>query len=123
MALLPNNYTIVTAADSQWSGVFTVQNDDGTNADLTNKTFEMVIRNRLGDVGVILASVTSTASTVDGTIIVNLQNSTLQVILTPTAANTVTSGGAPYTLWMDPALPDATALVTGIIYVNPVATP
>lgn len=123
MALLPNTYTIVTAADSQWSGVFTVQNDDGTNADLTNKTFEMVIRDRLGGVGVVLASVSSTASTADGTIIVNLLSSSLEVILTPSAVNTVTSGGAPYTLWMDPNLSDATALVAGIIYVNPVATP
>lgn len=121
--LLPNNYTIVTAADSQWSAVFTITNDDGTLANLTNKTFEMVIRDRLGGSGVVLSSVSSTASTLDGSITVNVTASTLDVVLTPVAVDAVANGGAPYTLWMDPNLPDATALVTGVIYVNPVATP
>ena len=123
MALLPNNYTIVTAMDSQWSGVFTVTNDDGSLTDLTNKTFEFVIRNRLGSVGTVLASVNNTAGAANGTIVVDLTKSTVEVILNPVAVNTVTNGGAPYTLWMDPSLSDATALVTGTIYVNPVATP
>lgn len=123
MPLLPNNYTIVTAADSQWSGVFTVTNDDGSLADLTNKTFEFVIRDRLGSSGKVLASVSAAASTANGTIIVNLTQSTVEVILNPVAVNTVTNGGAPYTLWMDQGLSDATALVTGTIYVNPVAMP
>lgn len=123
MPLLPNNYTIVTAADSQWSAVFTVNNDDGTLTDLTNKTFEMVIRDRLGGAGTVLTSVDSITSTADGTIIVNLITSSFEVILTPAAVNTVTNGGAPYTVWMDPNLSDATALVTGTIYVNPVAIP
>ena len=120
--LLPNAYTIVTAADSQWSGSFTIQNDDGTLADITNKTFEMVLRNRLGNVGTVLSSV-STVPTANGEIVVDLITSTVQVVLNPVAVDAVTTGGAPYTLWMDPGLTDATALVTGIIYVNPVATP
>jgi len=123
VALLPNTYTIVTAASSQWSAVFTVTNDDGSLTDLTGKTFEMVIRDRLGNVGQVLASVSNGASTANGTIQVDLQRSTVRVILNPVAVDTVTSGGAPYTLWMDPNLSDATALVTGIIYVNPVANP
>lgn len=123
MALLPNTYTIVTAASSQWSAVFTVTNDDGSLTDLTGKTFEMVIRDRLGNVGEVLASVSNDVSTADGTIQVDLQQAAVRVILNPVAVNAVVSGGAPYTLWMDPNLSDATALVTGIIYVNPVATP
>src|SRR5690242_3199889 len=84
--LLPNNYTIVAAADSQWSAVFTITDDDGTTlADITNKTFEFVMRDRLGTSGMVLASVNNTASTVYGGIIVDLIQSTVEVILSPTA--------------------------------------
>lgn len=121
--LLPNNYTIVTALDSQWSAVFTLTNDDGTLADITNKVFEFVIRDRLGGPGMVLASVNSAVSTAFGVIIVNLIQSSIEVILTPTAISMITNGGAPYTLWMDQNLSDATALVTGTIYANPVALP
>ena len=121
--LLPNNYTVVAAAGSQWSLVFTVQNDDGTLADLTNKTFEFVVRNRLNRPGVVLFSVNDTTSTSYGTITVTLSTSTVEVILTPTATGSIPEGGGPYTLWMDQNLSDATALVTGTFFANPVANP
>ena len=121
--LLPNNYTVVAAADSQWSLTFTIQNDDGTVADITNKVFEFVVRDRLNRAGKILFSVNSTASTAYGTITVTVATATVQVILTPTATGSIPEGGGPYTLWMDQNLPDATALVTGIFYANPVANP
>lgn len=121
--LLPNNYTVVAAANSQWSLVFTIQNDDGTVADITNKTFEFVVRNRLNRVGVVLFSVSSTASTAYGTITVDVLTATVQVILTPTATGLIPEGGGPYTLWMDQNLSDATTLVTGTFYANPVANP
>lgn len=119
--LLPNNYTVVAAATSQWSLTFTIQDDDGSVADIANKTFEFVVRNRLNRVGVVLFSVNSTASTSYGTITVDVQTATVQVILTPTATGSVPEGGGPYTLWMDPNLNDATALVAGTFYANPVA--
>lgn len=119
--LLPNNYTVVTAASSQWSLVFTIQNDDGTVADITNKTFEFVVRNRLSRSSVMLFSVNSIASTTYGTVTVDVPTATLQVILTPVATGSIPEGGGPYTLWMDQGLSDATALVTGVFYANPVA--
>lgn len=121
--ILPNNYTIVTAAGSQWSSIFTVYDDDGTLTDLTNKVFEFVVRDRLSTVGRVLFSFTDTVSNAYGTIIVNTVNSTVQVIVTPAATLLVTEGGGPYTLWMDQSLSDATALATGTFYANPIANP
>lgn len=121
--LLPNNYTVVTALGSQWSALFTIYNDDGTLADLTNKIFELVVRDRLGRSSRVTFTVNSTASTTYGTIIPNITNSTIQVIVTPAATSLVVEGGGPYTLWMDQGLSDATALVTGTFFANPVANP
>lgn len=121
--LLPNNYTVVVAANSQWSLSFTIQNDDGTLADITNKTFEFVVRDRLNRAGKVLFAVNSTASTAYGTITVDTLTATVQVILSPTATGSIPEGGGPYTLWMDQNLSDATALVTGTFYANPVANP
>lgn len=119
--LLPNTYTINTAAASEWSASFTIENDDGTLVDLTNKTFEFVVRNRLKSPGVVLFSVSSTGTNSYGGITVDVLTATVQVVVTPAATMLITEGGGPYTLWMDPGLPDATALVVGIFYTQPVA--
>ncbi len=121
--LLPNNYTIVTAAGSQWSTVITVYNDDGTLANITNKVFEFVLRDRLNVVGDIIFSFTSDAPNAYGQMTVNTVNSTVQVVINPAATLIVTEGGGPYTLWMNQNLSDATALLTGVLYANPVAKP
>ncbi len=118
--LLPNNYTIVAASGSQWSALFTIYDDDGTPADLTNKIFELVTRDRLG---VSSRTIFSINSTTYGTIIPTVVNSTIQVIVMPAATSLVVEGGGPYTLWMDQGLSDATALVTGTFFANPVANP
>lgn len=123
MATLPNNYTISTAAGSQWSSIFTITNDDGTLANLTNKTFEFVVRDRLSSPGVVLFSFTSTTPNAYGSMVISLQNSTVQVIVNPAATSLITEGGGPYTLWMDQNLTDATALVVGTFFANPVANP
>jgi len=121
--LLPNNYTIVSAAGSQWSALFTVYNDDGTLADLTNKVFEFVVRDRLSTAGRVIFSFTSASANSYGSMTVNTVNSTVQVVVTPAATTLITEGGGPYTLWMDQGLSDATALVTGTFFANPVANP
>lgn len=121
MPTLPNNYTITAAAASEWATSFTIYNDDGTLADITNKTFEFVVRNRLGSSGKVTFSVNSTSSTASGTVTVDVPSATVQVVLTPAATASVVEGGGPYTLWMNPGLADATALVTGTFYSNPVA--
>lgn len=123
MATLPNNYTIVTALGSQWSAIFTIYNDDGTLADITNKVFEFVVRDRLTSVGSVLFSFTSTSSNAYGSMTVDTTTSTVQVVVNPAATSLVTEGGGPYTFWMDQNLTDATALVTGTFYANPVANP
>lgn len=121
--LLPNNYTIVTAAGSQWSSIFTIYNDDGTLANITNKVFEFVLRDRLGQPGTVIFSFTNTAPNAYGSMVVSAINSTVQVIVNPAATVLVTEGGGPYTLWMDQGLSDATALVAGTFFTNPVANP
>src|SRR5690242_10931331 len=121
-ALLPNNYTIVTAQASQWSAVFTVYNEDGTLANLTGKIFELVVRATASTPSVIF-SVTSTASTASGTITVNTATSAVTVIINPVATALLTGGGGNYTLWMDQGLSDATALVTGVFLAQAVPAP
>jgi hypothetical protein len=122
-ALLPNNYTVVTAQGSQWSAIFQIQNDDGSLADLTNKVFEFVVRDRLTPASQIVFSVNSTTSTAYGEIVVTLSTSSLQVIVNAAATVLLSEGGGPYTLWMDQNLADATALVTGVFLASPVANP
>lgn len=121
--LLPNNYTIVAASGSQWSALFTIYDDDGTLADISTKVFELVVRDRLDRVGLVLFSVSSTASTAYGTIIPDVVNSTVEVIVNAAATSLIVEGGGPYTLWMNQNLADATALVVGTFFANPVAKP
>lgn len=121
--LLPNNYTIVTAAGSQWSSIFTIYNDDGTLANLTNKVFEFVVRDRVVSSGKVLFSFTSTTPNSYGSMTISTVNSTVQVVVNPAATSVIPEGGGPYTLWMDQNLSDATALVTGTFFANPVANP
>lgn len=129
-ALLPTNYTIVTAAGSQWTAIVTVQNDDGTLANITGKSFELVVRsatspnpNVIGAIGATIFSVNNSSSTANGTIFVTASTSQVQVIVTATAVNLLTQGGGMYTLWMDPGLADATALLTGQFLTQPVPAP
>jgi hypothetical protein len=121
--LLPNNYTIIAASGSQWSALFTIYDDDGTLTDITGKVFELVVRDRLSTVGRVIFSVNNTASTAYGTIITDVINSTVEVIVNAAATALVVEGGGPYTLWMDQNLADATALVTGTFFANPIAAP
>lgn len=122
--LLPNLYNIQAASNSQFSVVFTIQNDDGTLADLTGKIFEFVVRDRLNATSSkVLVSVNSSTATANGYITVSTTASTVEVVLTATGVGLIVDGGGPYTLWMDQGLSDATALVVGTFFVQQVAAP
>jgi hypothetical protein len=120
-APLPNFFNAIAPIGSQWSQVYIVTNDDGTLANITNKTFELIVRDR--NTGVTIFSVNNTVSTTAGTISVTSSAASLQVILTPTATSLLTEWGGNYGLWMDPSLNDATTLIAGIFYGRTVATP
>lgn len=120
-APLPNFFNAVAAIDSQWSQVYVITNDDGSLANIANKTFELVVRD--SNTGLVTFSVNSTASTTAGNIAVTSSAASLQVILTPAATSFLREYGSNYTLWMDPNLNDATALIAGIFYGRTVATP
>lgn len=120
-APLPNFFQAIAPIGSQWAQSYQVTNDDGSLTNITNKTFELVVRSNQSGATVFL--VNSTASTSAGTITVTSSTSTLQVVLTPTATNLLSEYGASYTLWMDPNLSDATALVAGVFYGRTVAQP
>jgi len=120
-APLPNFFQAIAPIGSQWAQSYQVANDDGSLTNITNKTFELVVRSNQSGATVFL--VNSTASTSAGTITVTSSTSTLQVVLTPTATNLLSEYGASYTLWMDPNLSDATALVAGVFYGRTVAQP
>ena len=122
--LLPNLYNIQAPSNSQFSVVFTIQNDDGTLADITGKIFEFVVRDRLNaNSSKVLVSVNSSTATSNGYITVTTAASTVEVVLTAVGVGLITDGGGPYTLWMDQGLSDATAMVTGTFFVQQVAAP
>lgn len=120
-APLPNFFPIVAVIGSQWSQVYVVTNDDGSNANLTNKTFELIVRDRNTEAAIF--SVNNTASTSAGNVTVTTSAASLQVIVNPAATALLTEVGGDYTLWMDPGLNDATALVAGVFYGRDVADP
>lgn len=120
---LPATVNVVAAVGSVWSYTYTITNADGTPANITTKTFEFAIRRSVYDTGTPLVSVNSSSSTSLGTIVVNTATAAVQVNLTPAATLAIKNGGGPYTLWMDPNLSDATAVVVGQFYCNPVTNP
>lgn len=124
---LPTDYTVITASGSQWTAVVTVFNDDNTLANITGKSFEFVVRTSTAQIngpdGPVVFLVNNTTSTANGTILVNTTLSQVQIIVNAVAVNLLTQGGGLYTLWMDPTLADATALMTGQFLVRTVAAP
>jgi len=120
-APLPNFFQAIAAIGSQWTQTYQVTNDNGSLTDITNKTFELSIRDR--NTGIQTVSVNNTSSTTLGTITVTSSTSSFQVMLTPAATDLLTEWGGNYTLWMDPNLPDATALVAGVFYGRTVTNP
>lgn len=122
MPALPNQVQAAAAAGSQWVQSYTLQNDDGTLMNITGKSFEFVIRATVADSSPSpLVKVNSTAATAQGAVTVTAASSTLQVVLSPAATALLGQGARPYTLWMDPGQPDATALVVGTFFSNLVA--
>lgn len=121
---LPATVNVVAAVGSIWSYTYTITNADGvTPANLTGKTFEFAIRRSVYDTGTPLVSVNTASSTSLGTITVNTTTAAVQVMLTPAATLILKNGGGPYALWMDPNLSDATTVVVGQFYCNPVTNP
>jgi hypothetical protein len=120
--VLPNYYTIISSQGSAWSAVFALQNDDGTPMDIAGKTFEFVARpavtNRSTPPQVEVTSVTNTAQ---GEVNVNVTAATVEVVVNA-SANSGWTGGT-YTLWMNPGLVDATALVQGPYLLQPTTVP
>lgn len=118
---LPMLWTTFANPGSTWSYSFQVQNDDGTLVNLIGKTFEMVVRPDFRGVGTPTMTINSTSSTASGTITVNTSTSTLLATFNPTATNALTTNTVyVITLWMDPGLSDATALVNGYLTARPV---
>lgn len=123
MALLPNTYNVIAAQGSQWSNTFFLQNADGTPVNITGKIFELSIRRAVTDTGSPILSVNSTTSTANGQITVNVPAASVQVTLTAAGTASLIHGGGVYALWMDQGLPDATCMVVGTFYANPVVAP
>ncbi|MFE2712228.1 hypothetical protein ACFXKI_09620 [Streptomyces mirabilis] len=122
MPSLPNQINSTAAAGSQWVQTYAIQNDDGSVTDITNKTFEFVIRPHTTDTAQpAMVAVNSTAANAQGYITVTTATATLQVVLSPTTTGLLQRSANPYTLWMDPGLPDATALVVGTFFTSQIA--
>ncbi|MER6350657.1 hypothetical protein ABT186_02075 [Streptomyces sp. NPDC001634] len=122
MPALPNQVQANAAAGSQWVQTYTLQNDDGTLMAITGKTFEFVIRPNTSDkTQPALVAVKSTGATAQGYITVTTGTSQVQVVLSPTATALLGQSAYPYSLWMDPGLPDATDLVVGLFFCQLVA--
>lgn len=123
MANLPNAISLVAAIGSQFNQTYQMYNDDGTLMNITNKTFEFVIRTDPSQTGITVpvASVNSTTSTASGFITVNTLTSTILVTVAATTMAALTQQMYVYTLWMDQNLADATALVNGTMFAELVA--
>jgi len=118
---LPLPWVTFSNPGSQWSYSFQVQNDDGTLMNIIGKTFELVIRTDQRTSGTPAATINSTSSTASGTITVNTATSTVVATLNPVATSALVANTTySLTLWMDPGLSDATALVNGFMTVRPV---
>lgn len=125
MANLPNPLSLTLAVGGQFSNVYTITNDDGSLMNLVGKTFEFAIRADPSQATSVppLISVNSTTSTSSGTITVNTSTSQVTVTITATAMAALSQTQYYYTLWMDPTLADATALVSGSLFAQNVAQP
>lgn len=123
MAALPNALSINVGIGSQWSQTYTIQNSDGTPFNITGKTWEFVVRNDPSEASSVTPAikVLSSASSAAGSIVVDTNKMTVQVILSPTATGALVQKGYVYSLWMDPGLSDATAWVTGTAFAQQIA--
>lgn len=123
MTGLPNGYNVSASAGGQWAATFILRNDDGTPMAITNKVFEFVVRTTTVTTGTVIWSVTSTTANTYGHMVIDTAAATVQVVLSPTATTAVPTGGKPFALWMDQGATDATCLVAGTFFANPVAQP
>lgn len=124
MASLPELWAANATSGSQWVTSFTLTNDDGSRMDITNKTFEFVVRSSVTDTSPTpLAKVTGAGATVQGYITISAATSSVQVVLSPTATASIPPMGPWYALWMDPGLADATTVVHGPFYCQATAAP
>ena len=114
---LPNQAQINIAAGSQWVQTYALTNDDGTPMDLAGATFELVIRPNASNASEpAMVAVNSTAATAQGYMTVDLDASTVQVVLSPTATALLGQSASAYALWLDQGQADATALVVGTAF-------
>lgn len=125
MALLPNPASITAAVGSQLVMTYVLKNDDDTLMNIVGKTFEFSVRTDPSQTTSTapLFSVSSTASTSSGTILVTAGTSTVQVIVNSAAMALLTQASYYYTLWMDPGLADQTAQVNGTLFAQFTAAP
>jgi hypothetical protein len=125
MGFLPNLASLTAAVGSQLNVTYVLHNDDDTLMNITNKTFEFSIRTDPGQLSATppLVSVNSTASTASGTIAVTTNTSTVAVSVSAAAMNTLTQRQYFYTLWMDQGQNDATAMVSGVLFVQFTSVP
>lgn len=119
---VPAMWTTFAVPGSQWVYSFQLQNDDGTLMNITNKTFELVVRTSSRASSPVFT--VTTTSGANGQITVNTATSTIQVVASPTATALLTGTDVyAVALWMDPNLTDATALLTGTMTARVVAAP
>lgn len=125
MGFLPNPASLTEAVGGQFTNVYTFHNDDNTLMDLTGKIFEFSVRTDSAQSSAVapLFKVSSTASTVNGTITVNVVSSQVTVLITAAAMALLSQTQYYYTLWMDQGLPDATPMVSGTLFAQNVAQP
>lgn len=125
MATLPNALSLTVAVGSQINQSYVMRNSDGSLMNLTGKTFEFAIRTDPVQTSATspLVSVNSTTSTASGSITVNTVTATVAVTVTATAMAALGQKLYYYTLWMDPTLADATAMVAGTLFAANVSAP
>lgn len=118
---LPMLVHVTTDADSEWTCGYAFFNDDGTAADLSTATFELVIRPDVTDqTEPALVSISTTAGA-QGYITVSGNVATAVIEAPATAA--LGEGARPYALWLNPGTPGQQTVVRGQFTTQLVAVP
>lgn len=120
MPQLPEHIDTTAIAGAMWDWGYSLTDQSGP-VDLTNSTFEFVIRPYIGDLASPAMVSVTLASTGQGQITVS--GNTVTVVLNEAATALLGQGARPYALWQNPGLPSETVWVEGTIFSRLVAAP
>lgn len=124
MTTYPITQAAYATSGSQWTYTYTLTDSSGNPLNLTGLTFEFVVRPTVTNVvEPALISVSSAASSSQGSITITPLSGLVTVILTPAATSLLADGNYPYGLWSAPGTSTATIWYDGNMSASLAALP